>query len=848
MRQFILILLIALLLATTSQQAQSGGIQSGIAQVTVSNTTGKDCFFQREGTSGYTRVELDTKGKHTFQIELAAPAYYQYTDGKQQFHVLYLTPGSKTEITETSDSVSLRGDHAAINAFINQHRYLGYSDKQVPMHSAEWQKNCVDELDKLCYKLDESGLPADFIKRHKLYYRFAYYAQQLNSPGLTATFTKTKVVLAGHYYDFLKDIQFSDVDILSIPKWFNILNAALGEMEKQGMLPVAKDRYMQIYANRIENGQVRSAFLVQLLELTLQKGYSDCFPTYLESIKDIPLEDRDKAQLKEVTAKYEKLKEVNKGILRGNAAPEFTAMDVDGKVYRMSDFAGKVVVLDFWFTGCIPCKAEMPFMEQIAETMKGEPIQFISMSLDSGNQLIAGWKAMVKGKQGMVLNLNIPQGFKSDLAQKYGIRSVPRIVIIDQEGKIYDSNTLRPSDPKLKLTLEALLGKGNVKEEIRKEMMALMRVEKAAQKDSIFRNATARFRQVPEVAPMLNMMLYQVMISSAKEKRYAPINAYLKDISPSEFRRDLVFLIGNACMENGDSPEAEPFLKEAAETTVEYAEKKPDDKDEQDKIFITAKLYGILLAEQDRLTEAEEWIDQAYNNGGQTDFPIMRAYVAVRLSKKEYDKAFPVLETIFKRGMGSDDLKAQLKMAYLGKNGSDKGFNNYLEGILKESADNEKKKVQDRMVNEPAPLFTLKNMEGEDVSLASLKGKVVVLDFWATWCGPCKSSFPGMQKAVDKYQDKNVVFLFIDTWENTPTPESVVKTFIEKHGYHFNVLFDLKNPVSKKCEVIESYGAKGVPAKYIIDKGGNIRFRLVGFSGSEEQVVNELSGMIDLLL
>lgn len=106
-----------------------------------------------------------------------------------------------------------------------------------------------------------------------------------------------------------------------------------------------------------------------------------------------------------------------------------------------------------------------------------------------------------------------------------------------------------------------------------------------------------------------------------------------------------------------------------------------------------------------------------------------------------------------------------------------------------------------------------------------------------------------MQKAVDKYKNnEDVAFLFIDTWESAKDPLPEVKKFIEEHNYSFNVLFDLKNPTSKKNEVVTSYGAKGIPAKYIVDKEGNIRFKLVGFSGSDEQAVSELSGMIDILL
>ena len=87
-------------------------------------------------------------------------------------------------------------------------------------------------------------------------------------------------------------------------------------------------------------------------------------------------------------------------IVRGMSAPEFKAVDVNGKEYSSADFKGKVQVLDFWFTGCVPCRAEMPYMEKLADELEGQPIVFVAMSLDSGNELLATWRQMVKDKKG----------------------------------------------------------------------------------------------------------------------------------------------------------------------------------------------------------------------------------------------------------------------------------------------------------------------------------------------------------------------------------------------------------------------------------------------------------------
>ncbi|WP_294547315.1 TlpA disulfide reductase family protein [uncultured Bacteroides sp.] len=846
MRQFILI--ITLLLTLACQQVESRTFQSKSAKVTIENKSGKPCYFQPEGANSFERVKLDGQGKCTFNIDLQFPAYYQYMEKSQKTYTVYLTPGSTTEIIETDNGVSIEGDYASVNSFINSNRFLGHMDKNIKLYSAEWQNECRKELDALLNKVSSSGFPEDFVKTHKLYYQFCYYTQLMNAP-LMAAFMKMKLDLPDSYYDFLKTVQFNEPEILSLPKWFNTMIDAFNEMEKRGIIPVDKDRFMQIYAAKIGNEKLRSAFLVRLLNLTLEKGYSDNFPAYVESIRSAIIGDKDQAALKETEAKFAQLKENNKEILKGMPAPEFTAVDANGKEYKLSDFAGKVLVLDFWFTGCVPCKMEMPYMEKIAESMKSDPIQFISMSLDSGEQLLSAWKGMVKDQNGPVLNLNMPGGFKSALAKKFGIRSVPRIVIIDQQGNIYDSNALRPSDPKLKQTLEALLGKSDVRQEVQKVMMTLMQAATAEQKEDILRSAIEKYKSAPEALPMLNMMTFQTIKACAKEKKYELVDTYINRIPQSAFRRDVVFIIGCTYNEDGTPDKALPLIKEAAETTVHILKITPEDADEKDKLVTISGAYGNLLVSLGKLTEAEKWVEQAYGNGQGANFDLQKSYAAVQLYKKEYAKASLVLESIFKNGMGTDALKTQLKEAYVGTNGSDKGFDKFLNGLVQQSAEKQKEEVKKRMVNEPAPLFTLKNMKGEEVSLAALKGKVVILDFWATWCGPCKSSFPAMQKAIDKYKNnKDVAFLFIDTWESSKDPLPEVKKFIEEHNYSFNVLFDLKDPVSKKNEVVASYGPKGIPAKYIIDKEGNIRFKLVGFSGSDEQAVGELSEMIDILL
>lgn len=160
---------------------------------------------------------------------------------------------------------------------------------------------------------------------------------------------------------------------------------------------------------------------------------------------------------------------------------------------------------------------------------------------------------------------------------------------------------------------------------------------------------------------------------------------------------------------------------------------------------------------------------------------------------------------------------------------------------LKEKADQNlkaarAKNVIDTFGTAAATDFALKNLDGKEVKLSDYKGKVVVLDFWATWCGPCKASFPKMQDLVTQYKDKDVAFLFINTWENKKEDEVLknVTNYITEKKYNFNVVFD------SKSEVVANYKIEGIPTSILIGKDGNILFSGHDNGSLGEMIDNEL--------
>jgi thiol-disulfide isomerase/thioredoxin len=114
--------------------------------------------------------------------------------------------------------------------------------------------------------------------------------------------------------------------------------------------------------------------------------------------------------------------------------------------------------------------------------------------------------------------------------------------------------------------------------------------------------------------------------------------------------------------------------------------------------------------------------------------------------------------------------------------------------------------------------FTLKTPEGRSLTLSGLKGKVVFLNFWATWCGPCRVEMPGMEALYRRYREEGLEFVAVDIMEK----DTQVRDFLKSNNYSFPVLLDSSGSVSN------SYGIQAVPSTYILDRDGKIIFFAMG--------------------
>jgi len=122
-------------------------------------------------------------------------------------------------------------------------------------------------------------------------------------------------------------------------------------------------------------------------------------------------------------------------------------------------------------------------------------------------------------------------------------------------------------------------------------------------------------------------------------------------------------------------------------------------------------------------------------------------------------------------------------------------------------------------IGRPAPNFKLPALSGGQVSLDQYRGKIVMLDFWATWCGPCQMTMPLLEKLQKEYPE-NLVLLAINLQE----PNDTVRDYVRKQGLNSRVLLDEEGTVG------ETYGTDSIPMQVLIDKNGIVRHVQIGFS------------------
>ncbi|HJT74581.1 MAG TPA: TlpA disulfide reductase family protein [Chitinophaga sp.] len=370
-----------------------------------------------------------------------------------------------------------------------------------------------------------------------------------------------------------------------------------------------------------------------------------------------------------------------------------------------------------------------------------------------------------------------------------------------------------------------------------------------------------------EMTDMYYQKVYRARVySHVMKKNYNILNEMLEDaplISLTEFERQLVV---NQLGHNAVTPE---FIFPYSQKIIDQIDRLSHQKSGPESKFYSPSGWekyvlqvakdayaghAALLNTMKQPQKALIYAEKVKDIHGIKNSEFNSLYSELLEKNGRHAEAIQVVENGVRENKATPEMIAMLKKEYIAKNKSDKGFDAYFEGMKSaEGLASQREHLNSQLIKLPAPAFKLEQMKGGYADLSKMKGKIVVLDFWATWCGPCKAALPGMQMAVDKYKtDDKVAFCFIATQETKPDYRNEIKAFIKEKQYTINVLYDGKNPQTRHLDDTYSKYARllhisGIPQKLIIDQNGYIRWQSTGYMGSPSALVDEISYVIELL-
>jgi len=534
----------------------------------------------------------------------------------------------------------------------------------------------------------------------------------------------------------------------------------------------------------------------------------------------------------------------------GDVAPDFATFDLSGKEVKLSDYKGKVVILDFWATWCGPCMASMPHTQELAKLYADQGVVVLASNTSDRREKFEEWVKKNQSKYPHMIFAADPNDRDSPTfddrasSKLYHVVGIPTQFIIGRDGKIvntlvgYDTGDERASaslaragikvDPALAAEGEKQL-KRDAEQAIKDAAAA--KVAEANPKPP-FRESFAKIKggevvpdftvQTPEgkTAQFADYAKGKIVIFDFWAPWCGPCQLampHLNDLH-NRYKDQDVIVLGLCCFDTREN--YDQWLKANA---GKY--NFPTVFDPVGRPKLASKDELLEMSEEDRETAkafAKDYYDRLIPASVFGAFPMLPTTLVIDRERKLVGSYSGF--TGDNEAIGNLLLRAGVKLAP-----EDMPKRVYTAAETKEAPPEAKKEIL--KVGAIAPDFVTTDLDGKEVKLSDYKGKVVVLDFWATWCGPCIASMPHTQEVAATYKNQGVVVLGSCTSDTREKFESWVRANQEKYpDFVFSHDAAERKPERASRNL---YGVSGIPTQFVIGRDGKISSIVVGYMTGE---------------
>jgi thiol-disulfide isomerase/thioredoxin len=547
------------------------------------------------------------------------------------------------------------------------------------------------------------------------------------------------------------------------------------------------------------------------------------------------------------------------GLQPGDVAPDFTVLGPGGAAVKLSDYRGKIVLLDFWATWCGPCISAMPHQSQLAERFAADGLVVLAVCVADTREKYDAW-VRENGEKFKFVTAHDPVGRalrESPFSTVYGVSMLPTLYVIDREGRVVGRAAGGGANENPAVT--RLLAKAGLP--IETSHLPPVPERKAAAPVPAATPPAPAAVPAPVSAPVANVTpeapkpSFRETYGSRKAGDVLPA-AVVETIEGRAVELGQLVRGGPAVISvwSGGRAPGEDDLAFLQSWSTRYAQ--------QGVRFLSLVAYSAR-------GDFERWHQ---THASSVSFPVVFDPAGVppqpvrpredmtpeeladfrAATSAHYARVVPM--SLAGGAMAPVphhlvlDAQGRLVGAFTGSGAKTvEALANLLlrAGVTLEPSDQPTRVftaaetapplpqpvVKQIEIGALAPDFTTQDLAGKPVKLSDFRGKVVVLDFWATWCGPCLAAMPHTQQVAAQYKDQGVVVLGSATSDTRAAFERWVEANQEKYP---DIAWS-HDPAERTPERASRalYGVSGIPTQFIIDREGRIADIVVGYLPGE---------------